>query len=72
MSTVAPGPSPQAPRYSMGNWQRPVTNVARRAASGLSPGWALAGLGLITLGVNVLSRGLIWSMARQVPSKSPA
>ena len=27
---------------------------------------------IITLGVNVLSRGLIWSMARQVPSKASA
>ena len=27
---------------------------------------------IITLGVNALSRGLIWSMARQVPSKASA
>ena len=51
MSTAALGPSPQAPRYSLGDWQRQTPSVARRPAGGVSPGWALLGLGVIALGV---------------------
>ena len=51
MSAAALGPSPQVPRYALASGQRQTPRVAPRAAGGLSPGWALVGLGVIALGV---------------------
>jgi phosphate transport system permease protein len=74
--TMVIGNNPQvslsllAPQYTMA---AVIANEFTEAADALYQS-ALIEIGLvlfiITLGVNVLSRGLIWSMARQVPSKA--
>ncbi len=76
--TMVIGNNPQvslslfAPQYTMASV---IANEFTEAADALYQS-ALIEIGLvlfiITLGVNVLSRGLIWSMARQVPSKASA
>jgi phosphate transport system permease protein len=76
--TMVIGNNPQvslsllAPQYTMA---AVIANEFTEAADALYQS-ALIEIGLvlfiITLGVNALSRGLIWSMARQVPSKASA
>jgi phosphate transport system permease protein len=76
--TMVIGNNPQvslsllAPQYTMA---AVIANEFTEAADALYQS-ALIEIGLvlfiITLGVNALSRGLIWSMARQVPSKAAA
>jgi phosphate transport system permease protein len=61
-----------APQYTMA---AVIANEFTEAATALYQS-ALIEIGLvlfiITLAVNALSRGLIWSMARRVPSKAVA
>jgi phosphate transport system permease protein len=76
--TMVIGNNPQvslslfAPQYTMA---AAIANEFTEAADALYQS-ALIEIGLvlfiITLGVNALSRGLIWSMARRVPSKAAA
>ena len=76
--TMVIGNNPQvavslfAPQYTMA---AVIANEFTEAADALYQS-ALIEIGLvlfiITLAVNALSRSLIWSMARQVPSKAPA
>jgi phosphate transport system permease protein len=76
--TMVIGNNPQvslslfAPQYTMA---AAIANEFTEAADALYQS-ALIEIGLvlfiITLGVNALSRGLIWSMARRVPSKAGA